>query len=445
MRQLTVFGVAFMCALAIRGTAAAQSSDTSMELVVNEGTPLRVALDRRTVIKKIGQPVTATLIDAVYAYDRIVLPAGSKVSGHVESITGAGKRARAAALLAGDFTPTRRIGLQFDRVALTDGRELTIQTVTIEGAENVVLRAAGESNKNSVGKRVRDEVARQVKDATAVFTAPGRGERFKDAMIRALPYHRQFLRKGTVFTARITEPLAFGSVTPAPRASAGALPAPESILRARLTTGVVSGTSPQGTPIVAVLTQPVSDAEGRLILPAGTKLTGEVTFSKAARHFRRNGQLRFLFEAVQAPDQGEQQLLASLFAVETPQAAAVKVDEEGGVTSTNSKARFAAPALAALALVGSTHGRLDYDTDGAGPEMQYGGAVTGTVGGFMGLGLFGIGVNQLGTQVTIVTASYGVARTVYSTIFARGREVVFPVDTAIQVQLAPGPVPPSQR
>ena len=145
------------------------------------------------------------------------------------------------------------------------------------------------------------------------------------------------------------------------------------------------------------------------------------------------------------PDGLERDLMASLHAVESSQGDQVRVDEEGGASVANSKARFAAPALAALAVVGSAHGRLDFDTDGAGPEMQYGGAGSSVVGGFLGLGLFGIALNQLGNGVTLVTASIGLARTVYSTVFARGREISFPVDTAIEIQLAPGPPKPRQR
>jgi hypothetical protein len=125
--------------------------------------------------------------------------------------------------------------------------------------------------------------------------------------------------------------------------------------------------------------------------------------------------------------------------VASAQSDRVSIDEEGGVKSNSPKLRFAAPALAALAVVGATHGRLDYDTDGAGPEMQYGGASSGALGGFLGLGLVGIGVNQFGRYVTVATAAFGLTRTVYSTVFAKGRDISFPLDTPIQVQLAPGP------
>jgi hypothetical protein len=434
-----------VAALGVSTPLSAQSNEPSVPLVVESGTPLRLALDRRTIVKRVGQEVAATLIEPVYAYDRVVLPIGTKAIGHIDTIESAGGRSRLRAIMRGDFTPPRRVSLQFDRMVLSDGREISIRTVTTEGAENVVLRVAGDTNKNSVASRARQEIARQAKEAALVITAPDKSERFKDAAIRALPYHPLFLRKGTLYTARVQGALAFGSVTPAPRAPAGATPAPESLLRARLATPIASGTSPQGTRIVAVLTQPVYSADGRLILPAGTGLAGEVTFSKGARRFRRHGQLRFLFETIQAPDGTEQNLLASLYAVESKQSDGVRIDEEGGATSTSSKARFAAPALAALALVGAAHGRLDFDTDGAGPEMQYGGVASSTVGGFLGAGLFGIGLNQLGRPFTLATASIGLARTLYSTVFAKGREISFPIDTAIQVQLAPGPSNPPEH
>ena len=154
--------------------------------------------------------------------------------------------------------------------------------------------------------------------------------------------------------------------------------------------------------------------------------------------FRRNGQLRFLIDHIQASDQSSAPLKASLLAVESSSA---KVDEEGGATITNNKARFVIPGLAALALTGSLHGRLDYDTDGLGPAMQYGGAGSGGVGGFLGLSVAGIGISMLGRVPSVVLAAIGMTRTVYSTVIAKGRELTLASDTVIQLQFAPGPGP----
>jgi len=418
--------------------AAAQPAEPSIQLVVEAGTALRVALDKRITVKRIGQPVTGRLVEAVYAYDRIVLPPGTVVQGHIEKLESASRGVRVRTILAGDFTPPRRAILQFDTLVLSDGRTIPIHTSATEGTERVVLRVA-ETSTGTSASRAREKVAQEAKQTASIVTAPDKKERLKVAGIRALPYHPLLLAKGTTYSARVLSNLDFGSATPVTRARPGATPAPESILRAQLATAIGSATSTPGTRIEAVLTQPVFSADGTLILPEGSRLTGAVTFSKAARRFHRHGQLRFLFETVQAPDRAPANLLASLYAMESREGDRVSIDEEGGTTSSSSKARFAAPALAALALFGATHGRLDYDTDGAGPEMQYGGAGSSAVGGFLGLGLFGIGINQLGRYVTVATAALGLTRTVYSAVFVKGRDISFPLDTPIQVQLAPGP------
>src|SRR5947207_3134466 len=76
----------------------AQSNDASRRLVVKEGTPLRLALDHRVVITRVGQQVAAVLVDPVFAYDRIVVPAGTPVLGHVERRTGVSKKRRVFAM-----------------------------------------------------------------------------------------------------------------------------------------------------------------------------------------------------------------------------------------------------------------------------------------------------------------------------------------------------------
>jgi len=418
--------------------ASAQSGDSSVQLVVDTGRPLRVALDRRITVKRVGQQVTATLVDPVYAYDRIVLPAGTKAIGHVDAIERAPRGVRLRTMLGGDFTPPRRVMLQFDSLVLSDARTIPIRASAADGKENVVLRVADQPE-TGIASRAREEMVRRAKEAASVVTGPDKSERFKVAVIRALPYHPWLLAKGTVYTARLLSPLNFGSVTPARPAPPGALPAPESVLHARLTMPISSATSTEGTHIEAVLTQPVFADGGELLLPVGTTIRGEVTLARPARHFHRHGQLRFLFETVQAPDRSSEALLASLLAVESSKSDRVNVDEEGGTSSKSSATRFAAPALAAVFLVRATHGRVDFDTDGAGPQMQYGDGTSGALGGFVGLGLFGMGVNSLGRFVTVGTTAFGLTRTVYSTVFAKGTEISFPIDTSIHVQLAAAP------
>src|SRR6202051_4405644 len=127
--------------------------------------------------------------------------------------------------------------------------------------------------------------------------------RLKDAAVQQLPYHPQYLARGTVYEAELSSPLSFGRAVPAIAAPAGTAPAPGSILTARLATTLDSSRTPRGTPFQAVITETVFSADHRVILPEGTILSGEVTLARPARRFHRNGKLRFLFESVQVPGQ----------------------------------------------------------------------------------------------------------------------------------------------
>ena len=68
--------------------------------------------------------MTGTLVEPVYAYDRIVLAAGIRAIG-VGAIEGLPRGARVRTILAGDFTSPRRVELQFDEVILSDGERRT--------------------------------------------------------------------------------------------------------------------------------------------------------------------------------------------------------------------------------------------------------------------------------------------------------------------------------
>jgi hypothetical protein len=61
----------------------ALSSPQSIKLSVPEGTPLQVALVDETRVKKVGQPIRAIVVGPVYAFDRLVVPVGSQVTGQV--------------------------------------------------------------------------------------------------------------------------------------------------------------------------------------------------------------------------------------------------------------------------------------------------------------------------------------------------------------------------
>jgi hypothetical protein len=408
------------------GPAAITSSDApAIELVVRPETPLRIALDERVRLRYAGQIVTGTLARPVYAYDRVVAPAGTRVFGHVSKLTRISGGRRLSAMANGDFTPLRDAVLEFDLLVLPDGREIPIETEVRSVAPSSVLRV-----RETPGKKTAP------REAAPLRKRPGKVRRLGQWLVERLPYHPQYLAAGTVYTAVLLEPLSFGTVEPTEPAPAGTLPPPDSVLRARLVTALDSSKTPRGSAVRAVVTEPLFSEDHRLILPEGTVLGGEVTLARPAGRFHRNGQLRFLFETVQAPEEESPEgLQASLHAVEgvDPRLA---LDDEGGARMTRSKTRFVAPALSGLALGLSLHRRWDYDTDGLGPEAQYGTAESKGLGGFFGAGLIGAGLSQASRPVSIGFGIAGLLRTLFLSVAGRGRDVSFPVHTPIEVELA---------
>lgn len=380
-----------------------QSPEPLVPLVVHEGRALRVVIDRRVTVKRVGQSITGHLLDPLFAYHRVVVPKGTEVIGHVETLVAAPGKTRARAMLSGDFTPLKAAFLQFDSIVLSGGRILGIQTA-----------AVGSLGREPIGKM----------DHAAEFG------------ILALPYHPNFIAKGTVYSATLVQPIDFGEGAAPERAVSGAAAPATTVLRARLDVSLDSSASPAGTRVEARLTEPLFDAANRLVLAEGATLVGEVTYAKRARWFRRNGGLRFLFDHVEPTDRPSESLKASLLGVESSN---VVVDEEGGATITNSKARLVAPALAAVALTSSLNSSIENSIDSIGPEVQYGNGASGAVGGFLGFSALGIGIAMLGHTATVILASVGVARSVYSAFIKKGREVTFQSGTVIQLQLAPAP------
>jgi hypothetical protein len=439
--------------------AFAQADASTVEISVPAGRALRVALDRTVTVKDLGQPISGTLVDDVYAYDRIVLAAGSRVLGHINQIDPVSRGSRIRGMLTGSFSPSRHVEIRFDTVFAADGHSIPVRTLVTGSAQGVRRQTApndAEATPTKSGivangtQRVGEAVSaakQQAHDALAEIKGPDKMERLKTAVVSHLPFHPQFLTKGTVYSAELQAPLSFGEVTPVPRAAAGTSPAPDSVLAARLVTALDSAKTPRGTAVEAILTEPVFSAAHELILPEGTKLEGEVTLAKPARGWHRNGQLRFLVERVQAPAEDPAPLLASLYAVDVSQSDRVALDDEGGARVTNSKTRFVAPALAILALQGSRGHEHHKDNDGdpydlgTAPPRVVGNPGSQSLGGFFGFGLVGVGLSLVSRPVGVAFAAVGAVRTIFRNIVGKGRELSFPADTPIQIRLAPGKVP----
>ncbi len=430
-----------------------------VELVVRTGRVLRVQLTETTTVHHVGQIVHATLVEPVYVYDRLVLPVGTEVEARIASLDPPSRTNRVRSMLSGDFSPHRSIVLEFGSVA-ANGERIPIRAV----ADRPIIDVRRQTARDDDEARANGKVARatragrrrvvdaitaakdRVKGTVASVKDPGRMQRVKAWLIDRSPYHPQFLTQDTVYNAALQAPIPLGTAPARASAPDGSVPAPSSILTAHLTTTLDSATTPRGTLLEAVLTEPVFADDGRLIYPEGTKLTGEVTYAQRARWLHRNGQLRFLFERVDAPNADAAPLLAALHAVDVSGEDAVVLDDEGGAAVTNSKTRFVAPALALLALRGSfeqgegrgleTPGTAGVRTTSA--SVRAGNPAARSLGGFFGFGLIGIAVARVSPPVGVALGVVGAVRTVYTNILGKGQEVHFSADTPIEVKLAPG-------
>jgi len=412
----------------------------TVELVVKAGRPLRVKVDARVRVKEANQPIMATLVEPLYAYDRVVVPEGTRVVGHIEELQPLSTKARLVGILRLDFSPPRRVVLQFDRLVLADGREMLLSTRVGPGTAEIVLQRAEQRKKKDVISKAAEEVSREARKAVDEVRRPGRAGRLKHALVMSLPFHGQYLLAGTVYDAELLAPLDFGTAEPTPRGAADTPPPPDSVLNARLLTGVDSGDATRGTVIEAVLTRPLLSARQELLLPEGTKLKGEVTFARPARSLRRHGALRLLFDTVEVPEQAPQTLLASLHSAEVARNARLAIDDEGGATITNPKARFVAPTLAIGALAATQLMEPVTEPGVFEPGVLPGAVEPNSIGsaasGYSGFRLTGIVLAFVSRPAALGLGVVGVAGSLYWSYLGKGREVSFPAGTRIQVQLA---------
>ncbi|MGI8958864.1 MAG: hypothetical protein ACR2IV_03685 [Bryobacteraceae bacterium] len=72
-----------------------------VHLQVEAGTPLRIYITRR-VPYRFGEVVQAKLIEPIWAFDRVVIPAGTTLQGQVVKLDPVSKMIRARVIVGGD-------------------------------------------------------------------------------------------------------------------------------------------------------------------------------------------------------------------------------------------------------------------------------------------------------------------------------------------------------
>jgi hypothetical protein len=132
---------------------------------------------RRVRITESGEPITAQLVEPVYAGTTIAIPEGSTVKGHVSSISSASRHK--GQLLRGDFTRPRTANVTFDSVILPDGTALPIHTDSTIGVSDV-------KTAKYLPKSQRPSIRQKMKDAAKPLSEPNKLQRLSQAAVTSL-------------------------------------------------------------------------------------------------------------------------------------------------------------------------------------------------------------------------------------------------------------------
>jgi hypothetical protein len=433
-----------------------------ISLSLPKDTPLRIALDQRVRVDHPGEMVHGRVEETVYAFDQPVIPAGSVASGRIVSIDPVSGVKRTLAYANGDFSPFHKYEVTFETLTLPDGRQLQVNTTVSLGTAEVVhlvsnpdkakqKNAAGRAadNAKQEAKSKIQEARQQAHETWQKVTAPGRIHRVKQFLLSQSPYRRQYLEPGTHFVADLNAPIEFSEATRTgvQLAAVGSAPVPDSTLKARLVAEVSSATATRDTPVNAILTEPLYSPTHQLILPANSRLVGRVLQAKPAQKLHRNGELRVIFDRIETSEEAlnalaqvqaqaehseasSQSMIGNLEGLEVARSAHMKLDEEGGARTTDSKTRYLSTGLAVMLAAAASHTDSEHGaTDAAGEP----GARTAAGGsGFRLTGAL-LSLAAKSTPVSIALGAYGASASIYTNFLSRGHDVVLPKDTPLEI------------
>jgi type IV secretory pathway VirB10-like protein len=410
-------------------------STQKIALTIARNTPLQIALDRDVRIRKAGQPIHGHLVQPIYAFDRLVAPAGTEVDGHIASIESLSRKKRVLGILNADFTPERKVKVQFDQLVLAKGRTIPFEAVVTPGSGRMMqLVSANHDKKKKSAKgsfsetvdEAKQEAMQQWHEAVQQVKEPGKMRRLERYAISQLPARPQYLNAGTIYFAELQEPLYFGAepFTPRMAASIGSAIPKASLIHAFLVTPLNSATTKKGAKVEAVLSQPLFNGH-RLVLPAGSRIKGVVLQARPAARLHHNGQLRIAFRQIVPPDGVAQKVVASLESVQAGKNDHLKLDSEGGAEAYTPKTRYLSTGFS-LAL--ATAAMLEHNDDAAQSQPE----IRGGPDGFKLVGMV-LGFAIKSPSLPMAMGAYGAGRSVYVNFIARGQDVVFPRNTLMEI------------
>jgi hypothetical protein len=172
--------------------------------------------------------------------------------------------------------------------------------------------------------------------------------------------------------------------------------------------------------------------------------------AKSARKLHRNGELRVVFERIetseeavqalaqmqmqaQAQAEHSQSMVGNLEGVEVDRRANMQLDEEGGARTTDSKTRYLSSGLAVMLAAAASHTEVEHGTtEMAGPGVR-------TAAGGSGFRLTGalLSLVAKSTPVSMAIGAYGASTSIYANFLSRGRDVVLPKDTPLEIGFGP--------
>jgi hypothetical protein len=424
--------------------SAANPAPVMVPMSVGEGIPIKVALDSEVRVRKVGQPIHGKIVEPVYAFDKLLIPAGTVVKGTVAAIDPVPRKTRFLDATDGDFSPTRQVHVQFDQLVMVDGRSIPLQTVATpapDGVLNFVSANEKAEKKNKLQqtatKKVsatRQQIRQQWSDLQKQIHEPGKMHKLKRLALAQLPVHPQYLDAGTSFNAALLQPLDFGTEAVAPQRliDIGSPPPDGSVVHARLVTALSSATAKKGDPVEALITEPLV-ASNHLILPEGSLIKGSVVQVQHARRLGRNGQLRILFHQVAPPNGLEQKVETNLEGVAVAKGEHLKLDAEGGAQVTTPRTRYLTTGIAVM--LAASQASPDRDAGQGAPSVgEAGSGAANGVSGFHFVGMI-VGIAARSRVISAGLGSYGAAFSIYHHFLARGRDVVYPKDMAMVIGL----------
>lgn len=421
----------------------------TISLTIPKGTAVQVVLDKELRIQKVGQSVHGRVAEPIYAFDKLVVPVGTQVTGQITKLESVSGGTRTLDALDADFSPNRKVQIEFDDLELLDGRHIPIHTTVTPGSGQVIrfVTNTGGAKKNAVkdaatkkADQAKEEAKRQWDAAMKQVHEPGKMHKIERYAVAQLPVHPQYIDAGTVYFAELEQPLDFGTepLTPEIAASLTTPPPSGSSVHVRLMTALSSGTAHQGEEVEAVLSQPLFDGS-RLILPQGSLLKGSVVQVRPARRLSRNGQLRIVFHELLLPDGLDQKVEATLAGVQAGKGQDVKLDSEGGAEANSPKTRYLSTGLSVMLALASAHADTDARAGNVGGNTSN--RVAGGAGGFKLIGM-AMGIFVHSQPLGMAMGAYGASMSIYSHFIARGHELIFPKNTAMEVSIGTRPSTP---